>query len=71
MDGVRAKPVLDRSRVLWFDTDCGYFNDVLLGLPRRDDPDALPNTRSVNSRDAFDPTRPFPAASHQCRPVRR
>ncbi|MDT4936835.1 MAG: hypothetical protein QOG80_506 [Pseudonocardiales bacterium] len=68
MSGPRAKPSPTRDDALWYDIDCGYFNQRLLGLPRSNDPDALPGIdNGVSQREAFDPNSEANASAHRCR----
>ena len=69
MSGPSAKPDPSSDQTLWYDVDCGYFNQSILALPRIDDPDALPASNTGAGPDtAFDPNSDVNGSTHACKP---
>lgn len=57
-----------RDALLWYDDDCGYRKVGLVGLPRADDPGALPGySNGVSTDQAFDLRTTVEISGHVCR----
>jgi hypothetical protein len=61
------KPSLGAGNILYFDSDCGFFNQRMLGLPRTDDPDVVSESgRTLIRGEGFDPNADL-RSSRTCR----
>lgn len=57
-----------KDTMLWFDDDCGYREAGLVGLPRANDPAALPGySNGVSTDQAFDLRTVQEISGHVCR----
>jgi hypothetical protein len=66
MDGPDAGVYPARDQSFTYNMDCGYENDHLLGLPRVDDPDALPDVGG-STAGAFNPDQPVDQPGRGCK----